>query len=108
MDDARITTTEALERALGARRYLLLKHSERCGISRSAYGAMQAFVAECPDVPHGWIDVRADRGLSDHVARATSIRHESPQALWVVDGQVAWSATHFDITAEALARAVNG
>ena len=40
--------------------------------------------------------------------RVTGVRHESPQALWIVAGRVAWHASHFDITVAALAAAVDG
>lgn len=93
----------AVDAALAADAFLLLKHSERCGISRQAVREVERFLREQPDIDAGWIDVRGQRELSDHVTQATGISHASPQAFWIRDGRVAWHATHFDITADELA-----
>lgn len=106
MPNARIETRSQLDDALGAARFLLLKHSPRCGISRAAFRAYTAFLEEHPTIPHAWVDVVEDRPLSQVVTERTGIGHESPQAFWIIDGRVSWSATHFDITTDALAAAV--
>jgi bacillithiol system protein YtxJ len=50
--------------------------------------------------------VQSARELSRRVAEQTGIRHESPQAIILRNGQAVWSASHFDITAEAVEQAV--
>jgi bacillithiol system protein YtxJ len=42
--------------------------------------------------------------VSDQVAARFGIRHETPQAILLREGRVVWSASHFRITAETLAR----
>ena len=44
--------------------------------------------------------------LSRRVAEQTGIQHESPQAIVLRNGGVVWSASHFDITTEAVEQAV--
>ena len=100
-----IETRHALDEALAADAFLLLKHSYRCGVSRHAFNAYQAFTAT-HDIAHGWIDVLEHRDLSDAIAQHTGIRHESPQAILLRDGKAAWHATHFDISEGALKEAV--
>ena len=95
---------ETLDRALGARRFLLFKHSPRCGASRWAFDEFKAFVEAHPDVPHGYVLVRKQRRLSDWITEVTGVTHASPQAIWVVDGRPAWDASHHRITQDALAR----
>jgi thioredoxin 1 len=50
--------------------------------------------------------VPQERPLSTAIETVTAVRHESPQALVVQEGQVLWHASHHRITAERLAQAV--
>lgn len=52
------------------------------------------------------MDVTAHADLSKRVADRTGVPHESPQALWIRKGRVGWHASHFDVTVEALERAL--
>ena len=106
MEIGQIKNGRALKRALAAPRFLLFKHSDRCGVSTHALGAYLAFAADHPQVPAGWVDVRAHRPLSNRITEATGIRHASPQAVLIVDGTAVWSASHFDITHDALGNAI--
>ncbi len=106
MDKLRIHDLSRLSSVLDAERFLLFKHSTVCSISDQAFRAYERFLAVHPDVPSGWIEVREQRDGAQHVARHTGIAHESPQALWIRDGKVAWHASHWDITPAALAAAV--
>ncbi len=102
-----LSNPKELEKALEADRFLLLKHSERCGIGRHAFGEYETFVAKHPEVPTGWVEVRESRRLSNRIETATSVAHASPQAIWIVDGEPAWSASHFDITNAALSETLD-
>ena len=59
-----------------------------------------------PNVPTAWIDVIGERPWSRHVAEATGVTHQSPQALLVRDGSVVWHASHGGITRKTLAAAL--
>lgn len=82
---------------------LLFKHSETCPASDRAHDQYRAFVGErSPDA--AMIVVQRARPVSNLVEERTGVRHESPQALMLSKGEVAWTASHAAITAEALGR----
>jgi bacillithiol system protein YtxJ len=85
---------------------VLFKHSTTCPISARAHRQMsqlnRAAVGEV-----ALVVVQTARAVSTEIERRTGIRHESPQAFVIRDGKVVWDASHFDITAEAVERAVN-
>ena len=86
---------------------LLFKHSRTCGISCEAMDELQAHVAESGGkASYKVITVQSHRRLSDSAAERFGIRHETPQAILLRGGRPVWNASHFRITAEALARAI--
>lgn len=87
-------------------RYLLLKHSPICPISDSVRLEVKAFEADHPDLPVGLIDVIDGQSLSNAVAARTGIRHESPQALLLKNGEVVWHENHWRVTANRLGDAL--
>lgn len=103
---AAIRDADSLDRALAAPLFVLLKHSPVCPVSDRGRKAFLRFAADHPDVSAGWIDVIDGRPLSQHVAAATGVRHESPQVLVLRAGRAAWNASHFDIRPERIADAV--
>ena len=82
---------------------ILFQHDPFCPISQSAYRELARLPIEAAVV-----DVARDRHLSWMVEQWTGVRHESPQVLVLRDGQVVWSASHFEITRAAVARALGG
>ncbi len=52
------------------------------------------------------IDVQRFQQLGREIARRTGVPHESPQAIVLVNGRVAWHADHRGVTAEALGAAL--
>ncbi|MEQ1898735.1 MAG: bacillithiol system redox-active protein YtxJ [Vicinamibacterales bacterium] len=87
---------------------LLYKHSRSCGTSHEALDELQAHLAEAPrDATYAIVTVQGQRDLSDAIAKRFQLRHETPQALLVRDGQLVWSASHFRVTADAVARAID-
>ena len=44
----------------------------------------------------------SNRRISDEVSARFGIRHESPQAILLKDGQPVWTGSHFRITAHQL------
>jgi bacillithiol system protein YtxJ len=50
--------------------------------------------------------VQRARELSRRVAEQTGLQHESPQVIVLRNGGVVWSASHFDITKEAVEQAM--
>ncbi|HEX8422922.1 MAG TPA: bacillithiol system redox-active protein YtxJ [Pyrinomonadaceae bacterium] len=84
---------------------VLFKHSTTCPISARAHRQMLQLSAEVAGQV-SLVIVQNARELSRHVAAQTGIQHESPQTIILRNGQAVWSASHFDITAEAVTQAV--
>lgn len=106
MTPCQIGDLKSLQAGLTGPQFLLFKHSHRCGTSDRAFRQYEKFLADQADFPTGWINVVEQRDWSAEVERVTGIVHESPQALWIRDGRVAWHASHWEITADALEKAV--
>lgn len=98
----------ALDEAIAESRerlVLLFKHSRTCGISCEAYEALHAHIAEHPiDVGYKVITVQHHRIVAEAVTARLGVRHESPQAIVIRNGDVVWHGSHFRITAEELKR----
>jgi bacillithiol system protein YtxJ len=80
---------------------ILFKHSATCGISARAYREMTKL-----EKPIALVTVQKARALSNEIASRFALPHETPQVLIVRDGKLAWSASHFRITADAVKHAV--
>jgi len=84
----------------------LFKHSLICATSSRAYGEFLDFAAGLTDRDDAAvIEIQRARDISMEAAERTRVRHQSPQVILLRDGQAIWSASHWDITEEALARA---
>ena len=90
--------TESRERPV-----LLFKHSRTCGISCEAYDELRAHIdGAATFASYKVITVQSHRRISDEVSVRFGIRHESPQAILLKDGQPVWTGSHFRITAHQL------
>jgi bacillithiol system protein YtxJ len=86
---------------------LIFKHSLSCGTSAMAMEEMTDLVAAGPlDVDFALVRIQAARAVSDAIAMRLKVRHESPQILLIRDGQVVWSATHWNVTARTVQAAL--
>ena len=81
---------------------VVFKHSTQCSLSEGALDELNTFVDENQEIVCGMLLVIESRPLSDEVEERFGIRHESPQAFVVVDGQPVWNASHRHITTRAL------
>ena len=79
---------------------LLFKHDPWCSISLSAYRELERVGGDI-----SLIDVADSHDLSMEAARRTGVRHESPQLIVLRNGEAAWSAAHFAISADAVTQA---
>ena len=101
---SRITDTTAFEKLIERskqRAVVIFKHSLTCPISASAYDQMTRFEGEVV-----LVEVQRAPELSGEMENRLGVRHESPQVIVLRGGQVVWDASHFKITADAVARAV--
>ncbi len=86
---------------------LVFKHSRSCGISCEALDELRTHVDRAVSgAAYKLITVQSHRHVSDEVAARFGIRHETPQAILLRDGQPVWTASHFKITAHQLDAAV--
>ena len=79
---------------------LLFKHSTRCSISSVALSRFEKAwqnVVESNSIKPYMINVIKDRPVSNYIAEVWKIRHESPQALLIKDGECKYHASHFEI-----------
>jgi bacillithiol system protein YtxJ len=104
IDELHAAIAESRERPV-----LLFKHSRSCGISLGALDELRAHMGTRPRAAaYKLITVQSDRSVSDAAAARLGLRHETPQAILLRDGQVVWAASHFRITAEELSRILPG
>jgi len=100
----RITDTKSFEdlaERSKERPMVIFKHSLTCPISAAAYQQMEQFNGEV-----ALVEVQRARALSTEIESKLGVAHESPQVIVMSKGQVVWNASHFKITAEAVADAV--
>ncbi len=100
----KFTETKALEDLADRskqRPVVIFKHSLTCPISAAAYDQMAEFEGEV-----ALVEVQRARELSREIEDRLGVAHESPQVIVLHNGQVAWNASHFKITADAVAAAV--
>ncbi len=99
-----VTDTKALDDLANLskdRPVVIFKHSLTCPISAAAYNQMAEFEGEV-----ALVEVQRARELSGEIEKRLGVAHESPQVIVLRDGRVAWNASHFKITADAVAEAV--
>lgn len=104
----RIEELDRLLSASGDRPLLLFKHSYTCGISAEALDELIQHVTERKsDAHYAVVTVQTHREVSNAISKRLGVRHETPQALLIRDGKVVWSASHFRVTARAVAEAIS-
>jgi bacillithiol system protein YtxJ len=74
---------------------ILFKHSTRCSISAGAWRRMEEVDTEKYTI--FWVNVITDRNISNAIAQRFGVRHESPQALLLQDGEVVWARSHYQV-----------
>ena len=87
---------------------LVFKHSLTCGTSAQALDELADHLqhADGPHAHYALVTVQTHRDVSTAISTRVGIRHETPQALLIMGGRVVWSASHFRVTAEAIAKAI--
>lgn len=92
-----IHTTEELDSIIeksNEQSVILFKHSTTCPISQGVYREVSN-----ADADINLIVIQNARSVSTAIAEKTGIRHESPQAIVLKNGEVVYHASHYDITA---------
>jgi bacillithiol system protein YtxJ len=106
-----LSTLGELDAALAqssVRPIVIFKHSPTCGISAQAFASIvEVLEDQAPDADWFVVPVQASRAVSTELAKRFAIRHESPQALVIDRGEVAWHGSHFRATAGSIAAALD-
>lgn len=83
----------------------IFKHSTRCGVSR---GVLKSFEKDCnvddTKMKLYFLDLLANRDISNEVANRFKVHHESPQLLIIKNGEVVYHNSHNGIDASDLSR----
>ena len=82
---------------------LVYKHSTTCGVSARAAREVEALQT---GLPIYWVNVREQRDLSNWVAEAYHVTHESPQLILVSGGKQARVWNHFQVNRELIEKAL--
>ena len=99
---------EALIEASRGRVIVIFKHSLTCPVSSAALREYESFLEAQDGGTDGFslIEIQKNRDVSNHLSELSWVRHESPQALVLKDGEVSWHASHWAITAASLSQAL--
>ena len=101
---SKINNKETLDKLLTDSRskpVVIFKHSNACGISSAAYREMEKIEGQV-----NLLEVQSARDVSRELADLTGIRHETPQVIVLKDGKAVWNASHFDVKAGAVLKAL--
>jgi|SRR3954471_21931725 bacillithiol system protein YtxJ len=79
------------------RAQVIFKHSTRCSISAVALQRMQK-TAQPSDIDFYFLDLLANRQLSNKIAETFHVPHESPQVLLIRDGECVYEESHLGIS----------
>ena len=79
---------------------IVFKHSNACSISARAYREMEKVDGV------NILEVQSARAVSNEFATLTGVRHETPQVVILRDGKAVWDASHFDVVAADVMKAV--
>jgi len=95
-----LTTTEALAAAIESTgTKLFLKHSTRCIISSMALKSFEREWDTSLNVTLYFIDLIANRPVSNELAEISQVQHQSPQVIVMEGNKVIHSASHEQIDA---------
>ncbi len=80
---------------------VIFKHSTRCGISRMVLRNFEKDFQKEPadDYKMYFLDLIANRGISNEIATRFNVSHESPQVIILKEGEVVHHASHHSIEA---------
>jgi bacillithiol system protein YtxJ len=85
----------------------LLKHSTRCSTSRVALADFQRMQGDGTEAGFWQVMVLEHSDLSDKIAEATGIIHESPQAILFHQGKAIWNVSHLYVDIETMQEALS-
>jgi len=87
----------------------VFKHSTRCPVSTAAHTCVTKYEDGAPEIAPEvrMVKVIESRPVSNAIAEALEVAHQSPQLILLRGRKALWSASHYDISAENIARALD-
>lgn len=86
---------------------VLFKHSVRCGISSMAlHQLLDGWNFESGDFDFYYLDLIHHRDVSNHIASALGVTHQSPQLIIVKNGKAVFDTSHHKVHAKQLGEAL--
>ena len=80
---------------------VVFKHDTACPISAAAYRELAGMDEDIP-----LVDVSRCEDVAQEITARTGVQHASPQVIVLRGGKPAWSASHFEITGDAVREAL--
>jgi bacillithiol system protein YtxJ len=78
---------------------VLFKHSASCGISSNVLSEIRNLDAEVNVVV-----VQNSRDVSNEIASRLNLRHETPQAIVLLNGRAVYSASHYNVSSDEIVK----
>ena len=105
-----LTKVEQLDEIISAsnkKPILIFKHSTRCGISRMALKNFErSFDIESDQLDIYLLDLLQFRAISNEITSKFNVQHQSPQAIVAFKEQVIYHDSHYEISVEAIKKAI--
>lgn len=99
----RLASTEEADTlfAQTGRPVLIYKHSFACSICTFSMLSLERNLAEIEEAADVYfVDVRAERSISNYIAQKSGVTHQSPQAILLYKGHPYWHGSHSEVRAE--------
>jgi bacillithiol system protein YtxJ len=100
MEWIKLTSEEGINQLIEKskeRPQVIFKHSTRCSISSVALQRMER-AKQPADLDFYYLDLLANRNLSNKVEQIFDVAHESPQVLVIKDGKCVYDESHMGIS----------
>lgn len=85
---------------------IIFKHSTRCSISSMALNRLEK-AKTLPPADFYYLDLIANRNISNSIAEQFDVYHESPQILLIKNGACIYDESHSGITMDELIEQVS-
>jgi bacillithiol system protein YtxJ len=85
---------------------LIFKHSTRCNVSADAWEIVRPLQTDKIRVKPYFLDLLTYREISDAIEEMFQVRHQSPQILIIRKGNCIYHESHWRITLEKIAKAI--
>ncbi|MBD2871313.1 bacillithiol system redox-active protein YtxJ [Paenibacillus arenilitoris] len=79
---------------------VVFKHSTTCPVSANAHQEFTNYLNDKPkqDAEYVLVKVIESRPVSNLIAEDTSVKHESPQIIYIDKKAKVWTASHWSVT----------